>query len=106
MTPINYHILVALGDGPKHGYAIMREIDERTEGSFRVLPGTLYSTIKKMLAASLIKECAPPKGDGAVDERRRYYRIEPLGRRQAADETERMAALVQGARRKGFAAAR
>ncbi len=106
MSPIHYHVLLALGDEPKHGYAILREIDERTESMVRLLPGTLYSTIKKLLAQKLVEECAPPRQADSLDERRRYYRLTELGRRLATEETDRMAALVRRARRKGFAGSR
>lgn len=106
MSPITYHVLLALGDTPKHGYAILREIDERTESMVTLLPGTLYSTIKKLLAEKWIEECAPPEDADSSDARRRYYRLSELGRRRASEETDRMAALVRRARRKGFAASR
>ena len=101
-----YHVLVTLGDGEKHGYAMMQEIAERTEGQVELLPGTLYSTIKRMLADRLIESCAPPEGEGTVDDRRRYYGITRLGKKVAGAETERLAMLVRLARQKGFASAR
>ena len=103
LSPITYHILVTLADGKKHGYAVMQEISERSEGRVQVLPGTLYSTIKKMLAEGLIEESTPPARERASDERRRYYRITARGREVASEETERMAMLVRIARKKGFA---
>ena len=101
-TSIGYHVLVSLGDGPKHGYAMMREISERTEGGVRILPGTLYSTLKRLLADDLVTECAPPAGETSTDARRRYYRLTSKGRRAAMQETDRMAMLVRIARAKGL----
>ena len=106
LSSIHYHILVAIGDGRAHGYAIMQEIAERTDGKVQILPGTLYSTIKKLVADRMIEECAPPARDKNVDERRRYYRLTPRGKQSASEETERLASLVRFARKKGFAPTR
>ena len=106
LSSIPYHILVAIGDGRAHGYAIMQEIAERTSGEVQILPGTLYSTIKKLVADRAIEECSPPAGEKNVDERRRYYRLTPRGRQIASEETERLASLVRFARKKGFAPTR
>ncbi len=106
LSPVIYQILIALGDGPKHGYGVMRDIEKRSAGRVQVLPGTLYSTVKKMLGDGVIEECAPPAKERGVDERRRYYRVTTRGREVAFEETERMALLVRIARKKGFAPAR
>jgi len=106
LSSIPYHILVAIGDGRAHGYAIMQEIAERTSGEVQILPGTLYSTIKKLVADRAIEECPPPAREKNVDERRRYYRLTPRGRQIASEETERLASLVRFARKKGFAPTR
>ncbi len=106
LNPPVYHVLVALGDGPKHGYAMMQEVVERTEGSVQLLPGTLYSNIKRMLADELIEACEVPQGVQSSDERRRYYRLTAFGRRVAEAETARLSMLVRLARRKGLARAR
>ena len=106
LSPVSYQILVALGDSPKHGYGVMRDIEKRSAGRMQVLPGTLYSTIKKMLAHGVIEECAPPAKERDVDERRRYYRLTARGREVASEETERMTLRVRSARKKGFAPAR
>jgi DNA-binding PadR family transcriptional regulator len=89
------HILLALGADAKHGYAIMQDIAERSGGRIRILPGTLYSTIKKMLADGLLEECAPPRDADSDDERRRYYRVTRAGRLAAQAETARLALLVK-----------
>lgn len=100
LTPAIAHILLALADESRHGYAIMQEIERLTGGAMRMGPGTLYGTIKRMMAARLIEE-ADDRPDPAVDdERRRYYRATPLGRDVLAAETDRMAALVSAARAK------
>jgi DNA-binding PadR family transcriptional regulator len=89
------HILLALGSDAKHGYAIMQSIVERSGGKIRILPGTLYSTIKKMLADRLVEECPPPRDADSDDARRRYYRVTKAGRAAAREETERLALLVK-----------
>jgi DNA-binding PadR family transcriptional regulator len=89
------HVLLALGDATKHGYAIMRDIADRSGGRIRILPGTLYSTIKRLLADGLIVECDPPGDAGSSDARRRYYRITKRGRLAAETETRRLALLVK-----------
>jgi len=89
------HILLALGADAKHGYAIMQDIAERSEGQVRILPGTLYSTIKKMLADGLIEEVDPPRRADSDDARRRYYRVTRSGRVAAEAETRRLAVLVK-----------
>ena len=102
--PLNhsdFHILLALADRERHGYGIMQEVEERSAGTIRLGPGTLYGAIKRMLAAGLIEESAkrpPAKED---DERRRcYYRLTSLGRTVASDEASRLAALVRTAEAK------
>ncbi len=89
------HVLLALGDEVKHGYAIMQDIAVESRGRIRVLPGTLYSTIKKMLAEGLIEEVDAPAGAASDDARRRYYRVTRRGRLAAEAETERLALLVR-----------
>src|SRR5438046_3136144 len=81
------------GDGASHGYAIVREIREATGGRVELLPGTLYATIKTLLADRLIQEVAPPKDADSADARRRYYRVTKAGRAVAAAQTEQMAVL-------------
>lgn len=89
------HILLALGDETLHGYAIMQGIAERSNRRIRILPGTLYSTIKKMLADGLVEECPPPKSADSDDARRRYYRVTKRGKLMAREETARLALLVE-----------
>ncbi|HEX6323568.1 MAG TPA: helix-turn-helix transcriptional regulator [Vicinamibacterales bacterium] len=101
MLPLSapmFHILIALGDDAMHGYAVMQGIDERSGGQVRLLPGTLYTTIKKMLALQLVEECDAPANADSEDERRRYYRATRFGREVRAAETERLSMLVRLAR--------
>jgi DNA-binding PadR family transcriptional regulator len=88
-------VLLALGDDVLHGYGIMQVARERSGGAIALLPGTLYSTIKRMLTDGLVEECDPPRGSESTDARRRYYRVTKAGRILAAAETRRMAALVR-----------
>ena len=90
-----HHVLLALGTDAKHGYAIMQDIAARSGGRISLLPGTLYSTLKKMLAEGLVEEVDPPKSADSEDARRRYYRVTKAGRLAAQAETERMALLVR-----------
>jgi DNA-binding PadR family transcriptional regulator len=96
LSPAVFHILLALADAERHGYAIMRDIDERTGGVVRVGPGMLYGSIKWLLADRFIEEVARrPKGD---DERRRYYRLTTAGRDLLRAEATRLEAAVGLAR--------
>lgn len=94
MTPALY-ILLAIGGGTRHGYAVMREIREATGGRVEILPGTLYATIKTLLADGLIQEVPAPRDADSADARRRYYKVTRAGREVAAEQTERMEALVK-----------
>jgi DNA-binding PadR family transcriptional regulator len=99
LPPSEFQILLALADGERHGYAIRAEVADRTGGEVMLGPGTLYGSIKRMLESRLIEESnRRPSPD--EDERRRYYRITALGKAVATAEARRMAALVDGARRK------
>ena len=100
LTPAMFHILLALADKERHGYEIMREVDERSEGKVRVGPGTLYGSIKRMLSDGLIEELDERPDPELDDERRRYYRLSDLGRRIAIAEAQRLERLVKSARSK------
>jgi DNA-binding PadR family transcriptional regulator len=89
------HIMLALGPDALHGYAIMQSIANRSDGALRILPGTLYSTLKKLLAEGLVEECDPPKNADSDDARRRYYRVTKPGKAAMKIQTERMALLVK-----------
>src|SRR5260370_1344157 len=92
-----FHILVALADRERHGYGIMQDIAARTAGKMRLSPGTLYGSIKRMLEQGLVQESDERPDPALDDERRRYYRITPFGRRVAGAETERLSRLVSQA---------
>jgi DNA-binding PadR family transcriptional regulator len=100
LTPAVLHILLALADEERHGYGIMREVEERTGGDTRLGPGTLYGSIKRMLADGLIEESDERPDPSMDDQRRRYYRITDFGRRVAGAEAERLQDLVSAARAK------
>lgn len=85
-----FHILVTLAQGARHGYAIMSDVEQRTDGRVQLGPGTLYTALRRMLDRGLISEASSAAGD----ERRQSYRLAPLGRDVAVAETERMAACV------------
>jgi len=98
-----FHILVAVADEDRHGYAIIQDVAARTNGELKLSAGTLYRSIQRMLEDGLIvepRERPAPKHD---DERRRYYRITPLGEAVARAETRRLTQLVRMARAAGFA---
>lgn len=100
LTPAVFHILLALADGDKHGYAIMKDVESQTAGRLKLGPGTLYGTIKRLLAASLIEEVDERPDPELDDERRRYYRLTALGRKLALEENERLTQAVKAARSK------
>jgi DNA-binding PadR family transcriptional regulator len=100
LTPAVFHILLALADGERHGYGVIKEVDARTEGRVRLGPGTLYGSIKRMLEEELIEESGERPDPELDDERRRYYRLTKFGRRVAVAEAERLSRLVASARAK------
>ena len=100
LAPAFLHILIALGDGERHGYSIMQDVADRTGGRVRMSPGTLYGSIKRMLADGLIEELTT--GAAGADERRRYYRLTRFGRRVAAAEADRLSSLLSQARASGL----
>jgi DNA-binding PadR family transcriptional regulator len=100
LTPAVFNILVALADGEKHGYAIMLEIEENTDGQVVIGPGTLYGSIKRMLKAGLIEESDERPDPKMDDQRRRYYQLTGLGQRTVKLEAERLAAQVKLAQAK------
>ena len=92
-----FHILLALGDEEQHGYAIMRKIGEITDGAVHMGPGTLYGSIKRMLADGLIEEADVRPDPALDDERRRYYRVTGAGAQARSVEIRRMQVLVRNA---------
>jgi DNA-binding PadR family transcriptional regulator len=100
LTPPVFHILLALADGERHGYAIMRDVESQTDGALVLGPGTLYGCIKRMLAAALIEESEERPDPELDDQRRRYYRITVLGDQTVRLEATRLARAVQAAQGK------
>ncbi len=98
LTPPVFHILIALADGERHGYAIMQDVALQTNTALQLGPGTLYGCIKRMLTAGLIEESDERPDPEMDDERRRYYRMTSLGRRVVRAEAERLAGAVTAAR--------
>jgi DNA-binding PadR family transcriptional regulator len=102
LTPTVFHILLALVDSERHGYGIMQEVLQRTEGAMHMGPGTLYGSIKRLLADGLI-EPAGERADATLDdERRRYYRLTDFGQRVAFAEAQRLEQLVHIAQAKSL----
>ena len=101
-----FHILLALSDEDRHGYAIIQDVAARTNGELKLSAGTLYRSIQRMLEHGLILETTDRPGIEFDDERRRYYRITPFGREVARAETRRLVELVRLARASGFATGR
>jgi DNA-binding PadR family transcriptional regulator len=99
LTHLDFHVLLALAAGPLHGYGIMQDVNAHTGGRLTLGPGTLYSTLKRFVREGLVEECA------ADAERRRCYRLTRKGRRQMAEEADRLAALVRVARQRGVVTA-
>lgn len=97
-----FHILVALADQERHGYAIMQDVAERTGGKVRLSAGTLYSAVRRMLEQGLIEELRDSPDPASADERRRYYAITTLGRTVALAEARRVTALLSQARAAGL----
>ena len=104
LSPAAFSILMALKDGERHGYAILREVSEQSDGAVKLLPGTLYNLLKRMLEDGWIVELDERPDPELDDERRRYYRLTGLGERVVNLEAERLAALVRTAREHGLLA--
>ena len=102
LPPATFHILMAVSDVDRHGYAIIQEVAARTNGQIKLSAGTLYRSVQRMLEQGLITETADRPAPELDDERRRYYRITPLGSAVARAETTRLSRLVRLARTHGF----
>ncbi|HEY7413118.1 MAG TPA: helix-turn-helix transcriptional regulator [Vicinamibacteria bacterium] len=105
LPPPVFHILIALAEGERHGYAIMQDVAERSGGRLRMSPGTLYGSIKRMAEQGLIEEVWP-RAAAPDEERRRYYRLTRLGRRTAEAEAARLSDLLKQARAHGLVPSR
>lgn len=97
-----FHILVALADRDRHGYSIMQDVASRTDGKVRLSPGTLYSSIRRMLEAGFVEEVRESPDPESRDERRRYYRLTEFGRRAAMAEARRLTEMLSHARETGL----
>jgi DNA-binding PadR family transcriptional regulator len=104
LSPAAFCILLALKDGEKHGYAILREVSAQSGGAVRLLPGTLYNLLKRMLDDGWIEELDERPDLALDDERRRYYRLSALGEKVAEMEAARLEGLVRAARKRGLLA--
>lgn len=100
LTPAMFQVLVALADGEKHGYAIIKEVARRSDGKVLLRAGTLYAVIKRFVADGLIEESDERPDPALDDERRRYYRLSERGRAVALAEMQRLAETLAQARAK------
>ena len=102
LPPATFHILVALADEDRHGYAILKEVASRTDGALKLSAATLYRSIERMLEQGLIREVSARPARDMDDERRRYYRITPFGRTVAMADARRLAQMLNLARASGL----
>ncbi len=101
-----FHILMAVAEEDRHGYAIIQDVAARTDGSLKLSPGTLYRSIQRMLEQGLLEETTERPAPDQDDERRRYYRITEFGRETARAEARRLTNLVRLAKASGLAPGR
>lgn len=94
LTSTVFHMLLALADGEKHGYGIMKAVEKETQGQMQIRTGTLYGSIRRMIEAGLIEETNERPDPELDDERRRYYGLTDLGRRVLAAEAARLARVM------------
>lgn len=104
MTPQVFQILLSLADGPKHGYAIIADIRERTSDEMQLTASTLYDALARLADQVLIEEAAPPPDAASGDSRRRYYQLTVAGRTAAEQESSRLSRLLEMAKAKRFIA--
>ncbi len=98
LTPAMFQVLVSLADGEKHGYAIIKEVERRSDGKVRLRTATLYTVIKRFVDAGLIEETSERPDPVLDDERRRYYRLTERGRAVAEAEAQRLEETLKQAR--------
>ena len=103
LPPATFHILIALADGDRHGYAIIQDIAARTNHAVRLSAGTLYRSVQRMLEQGLLEETKERPAPDEDDERRRYYRLTAFGAAVARAEAQRLTDLVKLAQASGFA---
>jgi DNA-binding PadR family transcriptional regulator len=106
LPTVTFHILMAVASGDRHGYAIIQDVEERTDHQLRLGAGTLYRSLERMLRQGLIEETGDRPAPEVDDERRRYYRITKYGEAVAQAEASRLTDLVRMARASGFARGR
>jgi len=94
LKPNWFHILLSLAQGPRHGYAIMQEVKERTEGRLRLWPTTVYGSLQRMEEAGMVEPGEAPGAEERADERRVYYGLRPFGREVLKAEAGRLEKLV------------
>lgn len=97
LTPAVFHILLSLAQTPRHGYGILKDVLEQTDGQVRLGPGTLYGTIQRLMDLGWVEAAAAPSDSRDHDERRRYYRLTRSGRKALDADVERMDTLVRSA---------
>lgn len=102
LPPATFHILVALADQDRHGYAIIQDVEARTGGALRLSAGTLYRSIARMVEQGLLREVSARPRVVLDDARRRYYRVTPFGLDVARAEMRRLTELVRLARARGL----
>jgi len=100
LTPLAFHVLMALADVGRHGYAIIKEVEARTDGLIRLRSGTLYTLLQRLESEALIAESFDRPGTEEDDERRRYYALTELGRSVLEADARRLETAVAEARRK------
>ncbi len=103
LSPRFFHVLLALGQDTMHGYGIIQAFEGLSDGSETLFPGSLYSTLSKMVATGLLQEVAPPSGEASGGPPRRYYRATAFGKAVAHAESERMERLLTVARTRNLA---
>jgi DNA-binding PadR family transcriptional regulator len=102
LPPATFHILMAVAEEDRHGYAIIQDVEQRTEGALKLSAGTLYRSIQRMLEQGLLEETRERPAPEFDDERRRYYRITAFGALVARAEARRLRQLVKWAKARGF----
>jgi DNA-binding PadR family transcriptional regulator len=100
LTPLAFQVLLALAGTDRHGYGIIREVDDRTDGLIRLRTGTLYTLLQRLIEEALIEDAPTPAGETTDDSRRKYYRLTELGRSVLGAEARRLESLIGEARRK------
>ncbi len=97
LNPVDFMVLLVLSDGERHGYALVKEMDERTYGRISLLPGNLYVVLRRLVRDTLIAECPRRTNEKHRGRPRRYYEITPTGRQLAVAEVRRLRELVEAA---------